>query len=78
MEEFYLASNGAGRMHCALWEPESAPRAVVQTVGKSARRRTGVAADIARRVNAEVPERFFQFQPAAADIRAGTAAHLNI
>ena len=32
MEEFYLASNGAGRMHCALWEPESAPRAVVQII----------------------------------------------
>ena len=32
MEEFYLASNGAGRMHCALWEPEGAPRAVVQII----------------------------------------------
>ena len=32
MEEFYLASNGAGRMHCALWAPESAPRAVVQII----------------------------------------------
>ena len=30
MEEFYLPSNGAGRIHCALWSPETAPRAVVQ------------------------------------------------
>ena len=30
MEEFYLPSNGAGRIHCALWTPETAPRAVVQ------------------------------------------------
>ena len=32
MEEFYLPSNGAGRIHCALWTPETAPRAVVQII----------------------------------------------
>ena len=32
MEEFYLPSNGAGRIHCALWSPETAPRAVVQII----------------------------------------------
>lgn len=32
MEEFYLASNGAGRIHCGLWLPEGEPRAVVQII----------------------------------------------
>ena len=32
MEEFYLASNGAGRIHCGLWEPEGTARAVVQII----------------------------------------------
>lgn len=32
MEEFYLASNGAGRIHCGLWLPEGQPRAVVQII----------------------------------------------
>ena len=32
MEEFYLASNGAGRLHCGLWLPEGQPRAVVQII----------------------------------------------
>ena len=30
MEEFYLDSCGAGRLHCALWKPEGEPKAVVQ------------------------------------------------
>ena len=32
MEEFFLASNGAGRIHCGLWLPEGEPRAVVQII----------------------------------------------
>lgn len=32
MEEFYLASNGGGRLHWALWEPEGTARAVVQII----------------------------------------------
>ena len=32
MEEFYLQSNGAGRLHCGLWAPEAPARAVVQIV----------------------------------------------
>ena len=32
MEEFYLISNGAGRLHCGLWRPEGTPKAVVQLV----------------------------------------------
>ena len=32
MEEFYLASNGAGRIRCGLWLPEGQPRAVVQII----------------------------------------------
>ncbi len=32
MEEFYLTSSGAGRLHCGLWRPAAAPRAVVQLV----------------------------------------------
>lgn len=27
MEEFYLDSCGAGRLHCALWKPEGEPKA---------------------------------------------------
>ena len=32
MEEFYLDSCGAGRLHCALWKPEGEPKAVVQLI----------------------------------------------
>ena len=32
MDDFYLASNGAGRIHCGLWQPEMAPRGVVQII----------------------------------------------
>ena len=32
MEEFYLRSNGAGRLHCVLWKPEGEARAVIQLV----------------------------------------------
>lgn len=32
MEEFYLQSNGGGRLHCALWRPAGTPRAVVQII----------------------------------------------
>ena len=32
MTELYLPSNGAGRIHCAIWEPEGTPRAVVQII----------------------------------------------
>lgn len=32
MEEFYLASGGGGRLHCAHWKPETEPRAVVQLI----------------------------------------------
>ena len=49
-----------------------------QTIGKSARRRAGVAAHIARRVNAEVAQRLFELQSAAAHIRAHVPAHLDL
>lgn len=32
MEEFYLISNGAGRLHCCRWLPADRPKAVVQIV----------------------------------------------
>ena len=32
MEEFYLQSNGGGRLHCVCWRPEGEPRAVVQII----------------------------------------------
>ena len=32
MEDFYLASNGAGRIHCGLWQPDKTPRGVVQII----------------------------------------------
>ena len=32
MEEFYLQSKGAGRIHCAIWRPEGQPRAVIQLI----------------------------------------------
>ena len=32
MEEFFLTSNGAGRIHCGLWRPEEEPKAIVQLV----------------------------------------------
>lgn len=32
MEEFYLQSNGGGRLHCGVWRSEQSPRAVVQLV----------------------------------------------
>ena len=48
-----------------------------QTVGKAAGGRAGVAANEPRHVNAEIAQRLFELQAAAADIRAGAAAHLN-
>lgn len=32
MTEFFLPSNGKGRIHCAVWLPEGQPRAIVQIV----------------------------------------------
>ena len=32
MEEFYLQSNGGGKLHCAVWRTNQTPRAVVQLV----------------------------------------------
>lgn len=32
MEEFYLQSNGGGKLHCAVWHTNQTPRAVVQLV----------------------------------------------
>ena len=32
MTDFYLDSNGKGRIHCRLWQPEGQPRAIVQIV----------------------------------------------
>ena len=32
MEEFFLQSNGGGKLHCAVWRTEQTPRAVVQLV----------------------------------------------
>ncbi len=32
MTEFYLDSNGKGRIRCGLWQPEGQPRAIVQIV----------------------------------------------
>lgn len=32
MEEFFLNSNGTGRIHCGIWMPEGEPRAIVQLV----------------------------------------------
>lgn len=32
MEEFFLTSNGAGRIHCGLWRPEETPKAIVQLI----------------------------------------------
>lgn len=32
MEEFYIPSNGAGRIHCCKWLPSAEPKAVVQLV----------------------------------------------
>ena len=32
MEEFYLTSNGTGRIHCGIWKPQSEPKAIVQLV----------------------------------------------
>lgn len=41
MEQFYLQSNGGGRLHCAVWRTTQKPRAVVQLVH-------GIAEHIAR------------------------------
>ena len=41
MEEFYIPSNGKGSLHCGMWKPEAAPKAVVQLVH-------GIAEHIAR------------------------------
>lgn len=32
MEEFFLQSNGGGKLHCSVWRTEQTPRAVVQLV----------------------------------------------
>lgn len=32
MEEFYLTSNGTGRLHCAVWQPDGSVKAVVQLI----------------------------------------------
>jgi len=41
MEEFYIPSNGKGSLHCGMWKPAAAPKAVVQLVH-------GIAEHIAR------------------------------
>ena len=41
MEEFYLLSNGFGRIHCGMWQPSGQPKAVVQLIH-------GIAEHIAR------------------------------
>ena len=48
-----------------------------QAVGKAAGRCAGVAADKAGRVDAEIAQRLFQLQSAAADVRTGAAADLD-
>ena len=48
-----------------------------QAVGKAAGGRAGVAANESRHIHAEIAQRLFELQAAAADIRAGAAAHLN-
>ena len=49
-----------------------------QAVGKPARGRAGVAANVARWVNTEIFERLLKLEASPADIRAGAAAHFNV
>ena len=41
MEEFFIDSCGGGRLHCAVWKPDTQPKAVVQLIH-------GIAEHIAR------------------------------